>query len=260
MVLRYLTMPTPRIHYTAPLLCLALLGAAMVERSRRLTPADVGPYHARAKQAIDSTRYTIGLWTGVDVPVPNAAQQLLRPNALLSRAYVDNTPGAYRTLAGPTRLSLLIVQCSDPRDMQGHYPPNCYPAHGAIPVGQRSLDIDLDSPRSTQSPISQPLTLHATEYRFSTGQGADRTTTVVFNTLLIPTVGSTPDMHGVYLAAENYQRRLYGAAQLQIVLPDTVNPEHRIEIYRTFLTALTPVIQDLLSTSDPSIDSKRNNP
>jgi hypothetical protein len=242
-------MPQSRLNLTAPLLCLALLGAAVAERSRRLTPTDVEPFHARAKNAINSTRYTIGLWTGLDVPVPTAAQQLLRPNALLSRAYIDNTPGSFRNLSGPTRLSLLIVQCSDPRDMQGHYPPNCYPAHGAVSLGQRPLDLTLDAPTG-------PLDIHATEYRFSTGQDSDRTTSIVFNTLLIPNVGSTPDMAGVYHAAENYQRRLYGAAQLQIVLPDTLSPERRLEIYRTFLDALAPTLHDLLDTHDIQPDPK----
>lgn len=245
-------MPFPRLNFTAPALCLLLLGAVYTERRTRPGPADVEPYHHRAKQAVDAVRYTIGLWTGSDVPIPAAAQQLLRPNALLSRQYFDNTPrlpgSPYAQLPAP--VSLLIVQCRDPRDMQGHYPPNCYPAHGFKPQSAEPRDFTL--PAAGSNP---PVTLHCTEYRFATDLPGQRNTTVVLNTLLIPGTGSTPDMTGVYRAAENYQRRLYGAAQLQIVLPDTIPPERRTEIYRLFLAACAPVVRDVLDVRVPSPSS-----
>ncbi len=51
--------------------------------SNRITP--------RAKAAIDGIPYVMGTWTGKDNEVPLAAQRLLRPNAILSRTYLDNS-------------------------------------------------------------------------------------------------------------------------------------------------------------------------
>lgn len=243
-------MSLPRINLVATLLCLTLLGGAYAERARRLRPADVEPYHTRAKAAVERLRYTIGLWTGVDVPVPAAAQQLLRPNALLSRRYINNTPSRPGSVASQIqeRLSLLIVQCRDPRDMAGHYPPICYPAHGAVPTGERRISFVLTDSRGV------PFDLHATEYRFTAEYAGVRISTVVINSLIIPGVGTTPDMAGVYRAAENYLHRLHGAAQIQIVLSDEIPPARRDEIYRQFFSAAADTLRDLIEPEVPATD------
>lgn len=217
----------------APVVCVALLCAAWAERARRLAPSDVEGYHARAKAAVEGVRYRVGMWTGADVEVPEAAQKLLRPNALLSRRYVDNRSWG----RVPVEVSLLVVQCRDPRDMQGHYPPNCYPAHGSRLVGQRAMEIAAAGQK-----------LACTEYRFAPpgGSGAGGTSTVVLNTLLIPGVGSTAEMKGVYAAAEDYQKRLFGAAQVQIVMPDAISAERRRAVYEEFLVECAPMIEALL--------------
>lgn len=222
----------------APLLCLALLGAAYGERARRMSATDVEPYHAAAAAAIGDVKYTLGFWTGVDIAVPEAAQQLLRPNALLSRNYIDNDP----SLSAPISVQLLIVQCKDPGDMQGHYPPICYVTHGQTMEHVEKLDFDLPAQ-------AEPFTVHGTEYRFSRSVGGQRVGTAIFNTLLIPGIGTTPDMRGVYKAAADYRRALYGAAQVQIVLSDEVPPEKRREIYETFLKASESTMRAFLSAS-----------
>lgn len=227
----------PRMHLGASLLCLAMLGGVYAERSRRLTPVDVEPYHARAKEAVDSIRYTLGFWTGSDVKVPEAAQKLLRPNAMLSRIYIDNDP----SVRMPLRASLLVVQCRDPRDMQGHYPPNCYPAAGQTLAAATPVAITI--PATSAAPATP---INGTEYVFTADRNGQRYTTVVFNTLLIPGVGSTADMKGVYKASEDYQRRLYGAAQIHIVLTDEMSAEQRLEIYEKFLTACSAPVHAFL--------------
>lgn len=230
----------PRVRLAAPLLCLVVLGAAFAERSRRLSATDVEPYHAVAATAINDIKYTIGFWTGADIAVPEAAQQLLRPNALLSRSYIDNDP----SLEAPISAQLLIVQCKDPGDMQGHYPPICYVAHG-----QSMEHVDKLSFTLTGKGGGEPFTVHGTEYRFSRNVAGQRIGTAIFNTLLIPGVGTTPDMKGVYKAAADYRRALYGAAQIQIVLSDEVPPEKRREIYESFLNASESTMRTFLSAS-----------
>src|SRR5438309_926853 len=107
--------------FTAPGLCLLVLGGIALEKRTHAKPEDAAPYHARAKAAIDAWPRTIGdSWNSLDTTIPTAALQLLRPNTTLSRHYVnvkDDRESA----------DLLIVQCRDPNDMSGHYPPNCYP-------------------------------------------------------------------------------------------------------------------------------------
>ena len=69
----------------------ALLAGIVSEQRTHLTPQDVEPYHERAAAAIDGIPYVIGTWTGAKEEVPLAAQKLLKPNAILSRSYQDNS-------------------------------------------------------------------------------------------------------------------------------------------------------------------------
>src|SRR3954466_9551543 len=97
-----------------PIFSIALLAGMASERATHLKPQDVEPYHARAKAGVDAVPYLIdgGRWTGTDEEIPVAAQKLLRPNAILSRLYVDNSPADYRSNEHRFA-SLLIVQCRD---------------------------------------------------------------------------------------------------------------------------------------------------
>lgn len=234
--------------FLAPLVCLALLGAAWGERERRLKPSDVAEYHQRARLAVEGVRYRLGVWSGSDVEVPAAAQKLLRPNALLSRVYVDHSVGR-----AAVEVSLLIIQCGDPRDMQGHYPPNCYPAHGATLTEARPLELAAGGTR-----------LRCTEYRFRSPAGAGGASggagTVVLNSLIIPGHGSTPEMKGVYAAAQDYQMRLFGAAQVQIVIPDVVSVDRREQIYRELLGGCEPTLRELMNTGLPGKRPSETNP
>src|SRR5690242_11846971 len=89
----------------APILSAALVGGIALENSTHLKPTDVEPYHHRAREAVlgrelrngqheGGVPYTIGSWYGKDEEIPVAAQQLLKPNAILSRSYRDTTSGA----------------------------------------------------------------------------------------------------------------------------------------------------------------------
>src|SRR6266540_2967958 len=93
-----------------PILSVGLLAGIVAEKGTHLKPQDVEPYHIRAKQAVDGVPYIIGTWTGVDHVVPQAAQKLLRPNAILSRTYSDNSAAAVGS-SDRRMAALLIVQC-----------------------------------------------------------------------------------------------------------------------------------------------------
>src|SRR6187200_3431868 len=76
----------------SPILSVGLLAGIVAEQRGHLTSEAVEPYHFRAAAAINQVPYIIGTWTGEDKKVPLAAQKLLRPNAILSRSYVDSAP------------------------------------------------------------------------------------------------------------------------------------------------------------------------
>src|SRR5580658_8411121 len=110
-----------------PLVSVVMLAGIMAEAGTHVQPADAAKYLEASRKAIDGISLSLvgptgEQWTGTDVPVAAAATELLRPNTILSRDYVSQSTGQTATL--------LIVDCSDARDLQGHYPPRCYPAQG----------------------------------------------------------------------------------------------------------------------------------
>ena len=113
-----------RVLVLAPWLTLALLlGMSRVLPNRSEFNPNSQQRKAEVAHAMQSIPMFIGRWVGQDKEVPKEAQKLLRPNAILSRIYTS--------AASPTTW-IVVVHCSDARDLDGHYPPKCYPAHGWI--------------------------------------------------------------------------------------------------------------------------------
>jgi hypothetical protein len=213
-----------------PVLCLGLLGAIVAQKSTHAKPADAEGYHLRAKESIAALAYTIGdaqagIWNGQEVEPTKEAVRLLKPNIILSRRYAD---------ADKRVCDVLIVQCRDSRDMVGHYPENCYPNGGETLVRREERDWTIDG-----------VTIKGTEYafeRFSRGQPLRR---VVYNFLVVPGVGIVPDIKGVNKAAEDYQRRHFGAAQFQFVMSDDLSREDRDRIFTTLMGSNLGVLATL---------------
>lgn len=103
----------------------AVLSLGWFADPNRLSPEEqeaANLYHARIVEEIERVPYRWGNWSGRDIELPASAVQLLRPTATLSRRYTNRETGR--------QVHVIIVHCSDVRDMIGHYPPICYPAHG----------------------------------------------------------------------------------------------------------------------------------
>jgi hypothetical protein len=231
---------------TPPMLSIGLLAGIAAERATHLKPKDVEPYHAAAKAAIDSVPYLIdgGRWTGTDEEIPVAAQKLLRPNAILSRRYSDNSPVTASDDVRPEHrlASVLIVQCRDSRDMVGHWPPICYRAHGD------TIDEKYCGPRDWE--VNGTI-IPGYEYQFTKVFGGQTLRTVVYNFLIVPGRGIVRDMKGVEQAAEDYQQRYYGAAQFQVVFHAQASAEpsreQRDEIFATLMGPNIQLIETLTS-------------
>ena len=217
-----------------PLLCLGILGGIAVQKSTHVKPRDAAAYHERAKEAIGKMDYTIGnaqdgIWVGEDIEPTKAAVQLLRPNIILSRRYTD-------TSSGSRVCNVLIVQCGNSRDMVGHYPENCYPSSGEPMVGKVPRDWKIGD-----------RTITGTEYtfeRFTRGQPMRR---CVYSFLVVPEVGIVRDIKGVNKAAENYQRRHFGAAQFQFVMHADLSLEERDRIFTTLMGSNMDVFDALIN-------------
>lgn len=216
----------------APLLCLGLLAGMTAEQRTHIPPPDVAGYHASIKTLLaDEKRvpYFLGSWTGSDMPIPEAAQKLLRLNAFVSRRYVDNSAGT--TIRRTRWADLLIVQCSDSSDMDGHWPPNCYPARGERLEFQHARDWTLNG---MNIPLNEFIFVHTNE-----GRTIRR---CVYNFLIVPQRGIKRQMDDVRSAAADYRQRFFGAAQVQVIMDGDMPQADREAIFADLIQPITPVI------------------
>lgn len=226
-----------------PVVAILLLLGMVAEQNTRVKPADADPHLLRCKKAIMSIPMTIatasdGTWYGQDVPVPSAATALLRPNIILSRAYTN---------LGET-VSLLIVHCSDARDLQGHYPPRCYPAQGETII----------NPGMKRTWHLSHMSITGMEYAFgaAAGQIGDQ---IVYNFFVTPRVPGAvvshpeldgaicPDIDSVYTSGEDYQRRYFGAAEFQLIFNAEMPQEQRDQAMVELLNPMQNVIRTLMN-------------
>lgn len=207
------------------LISAVVLTAAAFSERVAIDTAAVEAYHLRVKQAVEALPVEQGGWTGSEVPIPPSATRLLRPNAIVAREY--RTPER-----GGIAATLLVVQCADIRDMQGHYPPNCYPAHGWT-SGERSLDARLGD-------------LASLRYEFTQITGNKQRGITVYNLFVLPTGEVTHSMDRVRKAGANYAVRPYGAAQIQIVINDAVSRDQHAWILDEMSKIVGPVLGVLL--------------
>lgn len=207
----------------APACCLLLLSGIVVENASHVRPQDAEPFHAAAKAAIVRWTYNVdGAWNGRDHEIPAAAIDLLRPNVTLCRRYTSVSDA--RIFA-----DLLIVQCREPDDMSGHYPPNCYPNNGneALPHLYRNRTWQIGD-----------VTINGMEYHFQENAVGQTRRKCVYNFFIVPGRGITGDMKTVRDASGDYQRRHYGAAQFQVVFHEALAemPQRkRDEVFRTLI-------------------------
>jgi hypothetical protein len=231
----------------SPGLCALLLMGIVAEARTRIQPGDAEPFHARAAEAIASipTRLDPTVWTDAeDFPIPTPAAELLHPNAIFSSSYVDWQAGV------PVSGVILLVQCKDAVDMQGHYPPHCYPANGGRELQAahartwRVGDVDIPG----------------TEYFFSMPSGPTEVRRWVYDFFIIPRIpgleqsmqGLYPDIDAVYKSGGSYQRHYFGAAQFQFSFDQTVPQPQRDRFVIDFLTPNLPVIHTLLNDDAPA--------
>ena len=120
-----------RLGRPAPLLTLAILLASPAVLARQGTTAEDLARLAAIAAAMETVPLRIGNWVGSEVPIPTDQEEILNPNAILSRKYQEVRSARDLGSRGiGTDVTMLLVHCSDVRDMDGHWPLHCYPKSG----------------------------------------------------------------------------------------------------------------------------------
>ena len=205
----------------ASVILLATMAYANMQRAK---PEDSDPYHAQVAEVAHNLPARFGAWVSETRPPMREAIEILQPNVMINRVYRNVDTGNTATV--------LLVHCRNARDLAGHYPPICYPAHGWSPTDSRAKDWRVGD-----------LTVRGTEYRFSFDRIDGTTEIVICNFMMLPGGRLERDMDGIRKAAADYTRRFYGAGQIQILLSAELPEADRDEIIRQMLQANQPIIE-----------------
>lgn len=180
-------------------------------------------------EALEGAPYRIENWEGVDVPVPTAAIEMLRPSAILSRNFTNVEDGR--------AASLVVIHCTDARDMDGHFPPVCYPSRGwihdrnvdeqfSLVVGEKQIPVTLYHFRGGVD-LGLPGRLH------------------VFNFFLQANGVLTPDRPVVNHLLERHSRSARGIVQVQVVMSGQFAMEDATAAASTLLQGAMPLLKTL---------------
>jgi len=210
---------------------LALLVIAGLLRADQADPAIAEGYHAEILDIVEHVPLDFGGWEGKKVELPPAAISLLKPNALLARQYTNEQRGI--------RATLLIVQCQRIRDMEGHYPPVCYPAHGWAMEQERLPTVTVGDVQM------QP-------YRFIRVIGDQTHTITVYNIFALPTGETSVSMAKVRDVGADYPMRPFGAAQIQIVMDESVAPKDHAWVLQELYAVARPTVEAVVENNAQS--------
>lgn len=194
--------------------------------ARRREPQADGHLAGIRAAAAGGIPFSVGDWLARDLPTAPGAVALLRPSVLVSRGFSNLRTGE--------TASLLFVACSDARDLVGHYPPVCYPAHGQTLVSAEPRAWDYGA-----GPVG------GTRYRFRVVGGTSGQQFVVDNFMVLPDGGFGPDMDSVRRVARDPSLRRYGAGSLQIVTEGSMDEVRRDAVLEELIGVLEPLFRSM---------------
>ena len=221
--------PGVRLASSVVAACVLLSGAMVVGMSLP-DGSEAEAYHAQVREVAKDLPREIGDWSAVDVELPEAAIALLKPNVLISRRYFSEEKDK--------SFAMLIVQCADARDMEGHYPPNCYPSSGWTSLGQRPVRLALGS-----------KVADSMDYQFERVTVDALEQISVFNVILMPGNGFVTSMGSIRRLAGTVSDRYFGAAQMQFVFSGPWDEDQRQEVVEEVAQSLGPLVDVILDKS-----------
>ncbi|MCA9289170.1 MAG: exosortase-associated EpsI family protein [Phycisphaerales bacterium] len=214
------------------LTAVVLAGTLGVGWAARPVAPDTTAYFARVRDRVESVPYTLDAYIGTDAEVVAAARELLKPNAILQRRYVRVHVGE------ESWFDLIIVHCGDVRDMQGHYPPVCYPSSG--------WTIDAGEPVTVggSDGTGVPAMAYVVSWPHDRTVGSKR----IVNFFALPGTGAhyAREIGGLERAARHGATAQLGVAQIQILMPAELDPTARADLLDRVWTLVEPVIQEVV--------------
>jgi len=217
----------PRKMLIPAAVTLALMVAMRFVSFAPAEAADAAAYHEHVRDTAFSIPQQLGPWSSHDIDIPAAAVTLLKPNVMLGRNYRNEETG--RSFA------LMLVQCGDARDMEGHYPPNCYPGNGWEVLGEEPFTITAGQRR-----------VDGQTYHFERSLRGLPQQLTVMNVIMLPNGAFGQGMAEVRRLAGTYRDRFYGAGQLQFVFSGEWPEDERRAVAGYFLSHLEAVMDAIM--------------
>lgn len=208
----------------------AVLGGSIAIGASLPDGSEAAAYHERVLAVSQDLPREIGAWSSVDTELPEAAVALLKPNVLISRTYHNE--------ATDQSFALLVVQCADARDMEGHYPPNCYPSAGWTTLGEQPIRIAVGEDE-----------VDSMDYRFERSTNSALERIGVINLILMPGGGYVTSMSSIRQLAGTVSDRYYGAAQVQFVFSGAWDLEQRQNVVEEVVQTFEPLLGVILDKS-----------
>ena len=201
------TVQTLRINRLAPATSLVLLVVVtLVFAGPKSYTPEIKRHHEVISGILDEFPYKLGTWVGIDVALPSAATAILRPNGYVNRRYSQ--------IGQPNSVVLGIIHCEDVRDMDGHFPPRCYPAAGWSQVGEEDIKISLQS---------QTEYMKLYQFERATQAGLEERKSVV-SAFIAPDAGLLTSMESLQkIGSSSLNSSKLGVAQLQLVYSDNLD-------------------------------------
>lgn len=226
---------TPAPAFVAPSVTAGLLALAGWGVASQEATLDDRMRSERIAALLSAVPDRLGPWITSEVPVPSEAVEILRPNALFCRQFMR--------LGGDEELTLIVVHCSDARDMGGHYPPICY----------RQIGWNLDLERISRPDVRCEFLgdPELTVYRFRrVDRDGEREDMTVLNGFVLPDGRTSPDVFERGLLATPSTRASRGLAQIQVVFRSDVPEEKAVRLAGEVLSEFpTEALRALIGTS-----------
>lgn len=218
--------------FVIPGLALVMLVPMGLVNAKRTTVADTQPYHARVRDAANAIPRTIGGWQSEEIGLPEFALNLLKPNVIVHRRYTD--PNAKRFA------QLTFVHSKDARWLIDHYPPSCYPSFGWIFLAEEKEQWHTNW-------LPEGKMIPGAEFGFKSRNSVkENPDIVVRNFIMLHQHGMHRDHEPVHVAAADFTRRLYGAAQLSVMMDASIPRVDRDAIYSAILEAVGHAVKTVL--------------
>lgn len=160
---------------------------------------------------------TFGHWIGRDVPLPPSAVHLLQPNVDLCRNFVNSKTGEQATL--------MVIDCSDTRNLSGHYPPNCYPGNGWI--------LDKSTAKTW---VIQKTPITGMEYKFHRAPSILNHIYMLMISLLCRMENFSP-LKGNFSMIPEVLMNVCLGPQVELTLPGDMLPADRLQVFHDLIGA-----------------------